>query len=146
MRLTARTSILKEVEEIYKAAGQDAIVLAGAEYGSGNSKDWAAKGPMLLGVKAIIAKSFEKIHCSNLVGMGIIPLAIDWRSTTVDRLLTGGPAVVNGGAPSLAIVVTRGILMIGCHMAGMRLGNNSLSMTRYEVWRPEAMIGVIIKK
>ncbi|XP_012070836.1 aconitate hydratase, cytoplasmic isoform X2 [Jatropha curcas] len=58
----------------YKEAGQDTIVLAGAEYGSGSSRDWAAKGPMLLGVKAVIAKSFETIHRSNLVGMGIIPL------------------------------------------------------------------------
>ncbi|GAA0153701.1 RNA metabolism protein [Lithospermum erythrorhizon] len=58
----------------YKAAGQDTIVLAGAEYGSGSSRDWAAKGPMLLGVKAVISKSFERIHRSNLVGMGIIPL------------------------------------------------------------------------
>ncbi|KAF8409565.1 hypothetical protein HHK36_005643 [Tetracentron sinense] len=58
----------------YKAAGQDTIVLAGAEYGSGSSRDWAAKGPMLLGVKAVIAKSFERIHRSNLVGMGIVPL------------------------------------------------------------------------
>ncbi|TYI85238.1 hypothetical protein E1A91_D05G426400v1, partial [Gossypium mustelinum] len=51
----------------YEAAGQDTIVLAGAEYGSGSSRDWAAKGPMLLGVKAVIAKSFERIHRSNLV-------------------------------------------------------------------------------
>ncbi|KAJ4976543.1 hypothetical protein NE237_001649 [Protea cynaroides] len=58
----------------YKAVGQQTIVLAGAEYGSGSSRDWAAKGPMLLGVKAVIAKSFERIHRSNLVGMGIIPL------------------------------------------------------------------------
>ncbi|GFP98143.1 aconitate hydratase 2 mitochondrial [Phtheirospermum japonicum] len=58
----------------YKLAGQDTIVLAGAEYGSGSSRDWAAKGPMLLGVKAVIAKSFERIHRSNLAGMGIIPL------------------------------------------------------------------------
>nr|WMP39830.1 aconitate hydratase [Physalis pubescens] len=58
----------------YKSAGQDTIILAGAEYGSGSSRDWAAKGPMLLGVKAVIAKSFERIHRSNLVGMGIVPL------------------------------------------------------------------------
>ncbi|KAK4420771.1 Aconitate hydratase 3, mitochondrial [Sesamum alatum] len=58
----------------YKSAGQDTIVMAGAEYGSGSSRDWAAKGPMLQGVKAVIAKSFERIHRSNLVGMGIIPL------------------------------------------------------------------------
>jgi aconitate hydratase len=58
----------------YKSAGEDTIIMAGAEYGSGSSRDWAAKGPMLLGVKAVIAKSFERIHRSNLVGMGIIPL------------------------------------------------------------------------
>ncbi|CAL0311446.1 unnamed protein product [Lupinus luteus] len=58
----------------YKSSGHDTIILAGAEYGSGSSRDWAAKGPMLLGVKAVIAKSFERIHRSNLVGMGIIPL------------------------------------------------------------------------
>ncbi|KAK6134722.1 hypothetical protein DH2020_031524 [Rehmannia glutinosa] len=58
----------------YKSEGQETIILAGAEYGSGSSRDWAAKGPMLLGVKAVIAKSFERIHRSNLVGMGIIPL------------------------------------------------------------------------
>nr|GME13141.1 aconitate hydratase, cytoplasmic [Ipomoea batatas] len=58
----------------YKSEGKDTIILAGAEYGSGSSRDWAAKGPMLLGVKAVIAKSFERIHRSNLVGMGIVPL------------------------------------------------------------------------
>ena len=58
----------------YKSEGHDMIILAGAEYGSGSSRDWAAKGPMLLGVKAVISKSFERIHRSNLVGMGIIPL------------------------------------------------------------------------
>ena len=50
------------------------IVLAGKEYGSGSSRDWAAKGPFLLGVKAVIAESFERIHRSNLIGMGILPL------------------------------------------------------------------------
>jgi aconitate hydratase len=50
------------------------IVFAGIEYGSGSSRDWAAKGPMLLGVKAVVAKSFERIHRSNLVGMGVLPL------------------------------------------------------------------------
>ncbi|KAJ4714123.1 Aconitate hydratase [Melia azedarach] len=58
----------------YKSEGHNTIILAGAEYGSGSSRDWAAKGPMLLGVKAVIAKSFERIHRSNLVGMGIVPL------------------------------------------------------------------------
>ena len=50
------------------------IILAGKEYGSGSSRDWAAKGPCLLGVRAVIAQSFERIHRSNLVGMGILPL------------------------------------------------------------------------
>ncbi|CAN6560660.1 unnamed protein product [Malus baccata var. baccata] len=59
----------------YKAAEQSTIVLAGAGYGSGSARDWAAKGPMLQGVKALIAKSFERIHRSNLVAMGIIPLS-----------------------------------------------------------------------
>jgi aconitate hydratase len=58
----------------YKQAGTPLIVLAGKEYGSGSSRDWAAKGPMLLGVRAAIAESFERIHRSNLIGMGILPL------------------------------------------------------------------------
>ncbi|XP_062196151.1 putative aconitate hydratase, cytoplasmic isoform X1 [Phragmites australis] len=58
----------------YKSEGHDTIIIAGAEYGSGSSRDSAAKGPMLLGVKAVVAKSFERIHRSNLVGMGVIPL------------------------------------------------------------------------
>src|SRR5467141_1096673 len=58
----------------YRAEGVPLIVLAGKEYGSGSSRDWAAKGPLLLGVRAVIAESFERIHRSNLVGMGILPL------------------------------------------------------------------------
>ena len=58
----------------YQAEGLPSIVLAGKEYGTGSSRDWAAKGPMLQGVKAVIAESFERIHRSNLVGMGILPL------------------------------------------------------------------------
>ena len=59
---------------LYKAEGIPVIVLAGKEYGTGSSRDWAAKGPMLQGVKAVIAESFERIHRSNLVGMGVLPL------------------------------------------------------------------------
>ncbi len=65
---------------IYEAAlrygerGAPLVVLAGKEYGSGSSRDWAAKGPSLLGVRVVIAESFERIHRSNLVGMGILPL------------------------------------------------------------------------
>ena len=58
----------------YAAEGTPLIVLAGAEYGSGSSRDWAAKGPALLGVRAVLAESFERIHRSNLVGMGVLPL------------------------------------------------------------------------
>jgi aconitate hydratase len=58
----------------YKAEGTPLIVLAGKEYGSGSSRDWAAKGPYLLGIKAVIAESFERIHRSNLIGMGVLPL------------------------------------------------------------------------
>jgi aconitate hydratase len=58
----------------YQADGTPLVVLAGAEYGSGSSRDWAAKGTNLLGVKAVIAQSYERIHRSNLVGMGVLPL------------------------------------------------------------------------
>ena len=58
----------------YKAEGIPQLVLAGREYGSGSSRDWAAKGPMLLGVKAVLAESYERIHRSNLVGMGVLPV------------------------------------------------------------------------
>jgi aconitate hydratase len=63
-----------EAAMLYQREGVDLVVLAGKEYGTGSSRDWAAKGPLLLGVKAIIAESFERIHRSNLVGMGILPL------------------------------------------------------------------------
>jgi aconitate hydratase len=58
----------------YQSEGIPSIVIAGKEYGTGSSRDWAAKGPLLQGVKAAIAESFERIHRSNLVGMGILPL------------------------------------------------------------------------
>ena len=58
----------------YRERGVPTIVLAGKEYGTGSSRDWAAKGPCLLGVQAVIAESFERIHRSNLVGMGVLPL------------------------------------------------------------------------
>lgn len=58
----------------YQAAGTPLVVLAGAQYGTGSSRDWAAKGTLLLGVKAVIAESYERIHRSNLIGMGVLPL------------------------------------------------------------------------
>ncbi|HEX7073252.1 MAG TPA: aconitate hydratase, partial [Hyphomicrobiaceae bacterium] len=63
-----------DASQRYIAQGTPLIILAGKEYGSGSSRDWAAKGPHLQGVKAVIAESFERIHRSNLVGMGILPL------------------------------------------------------------------------
>ncbi len=68
-----RMSIFDAAER-YRAEGTTLVVLAGREYGSGSSRDWAAKGPYLLGVRAVIAESYERIHRSNLVGMGILPL------------------------------------------------------------------------
>ena len=60
--------------EKYMAAGTPTIILGGKEYGSGSSRDWAAKGPYLQGIKAVIAQSYERIHRSNLLGMGVLPL------------------------------------------------------------------------
>jgi aconitate hydratase len=58
----------------YQSEGSDLIILAGKEYGSGSSRDWAAKGTRMLGVRAVIAQSYERIHRSNLIGMGVLPL------------------------------------------------------------------------
>jgi aconitate hydratase len=63
-----------DASEKYRREGTPLVILAGKEYGSGSSRDWAAKGPLLLGVRAVVAESFERIHRSNLVGMGILPL------------------------------------------------------------------------
>lgn len=63
-----------DAAERYKQEGTALIILTGKDYGSGSSRDWAAKGPHLLGVKAVIAESYERIHRSNLIGMGIVPL------------------------------------------------------------------------
>ena len=71
----------------YQKAGVPLIVLAGKEYGAGSSRDWAAKGPALLGVRAVIAESYERIHRSNLVGMGILPLQYLERETVMSKLL-----------------------------------------------------------
>ncbi len=73
----------------YKAEGVPLVILAGAEYGTGSSRDWAAKGTMLLGVRAVLAASFERIHRSNLVGMGVLPLQFQadetWQIAWPDR-------------------------------------------------------------
>jgi aconitate hydratase len=73
----------------YQAEGVPLLILAGKEYGSGSSRDWAAKGVMLLGVKAVIAESFERIHRTNLVGMGVLPLQFLPGENVASHKLTG---------------------------------------------------------
>jgi aconitate hydratase len=73
----------------YAAAGTPLVILTGKEYGTGSSRDWAAKGPALLGVKAVIAESYERIHRSNLVGMGVLPLAYEGGTDRQKLGLTG---------------------------------------------------------
>jgi aconitate hydratase len=78
-----------EASERYLAEGVPLVVLAGKEYGSGSSRDWAAKGPNLLGVRAVIAESYERIHRSNLLMMGILPLQYRAGETRESLGLTG---------------------------------------------------------
>ena len=73
----------------YRDAGVPLLIIAGKEYGSGSSRDWAAKGTLLLGVKAVIAESFERIHRSNLVNMGVLPLQFKDGETAATLKLTG---------------------------------------------------------
>ena len=82
------TSIFDAAER-YRAEGVPLVVIAGKEYGSGSSRDWAAKGPSLLGVRAVIAESYERIHRSNLVGMGIVPLQFAAGESAASLGLTG---------------------------------------------------------
>jgi aconitate hydratase len=99
----------------YQAAGIPLVILAGKEYGSGSSRDWAAKGTALLGVRAVIAESFERIHRSNLIGMGVLPLQfIDGENAkslgiTGDEVfeITGVEELNTGAAPKL-VTVTAG--------------------------------------
>ena len=82
-------STVFEASENYLAAGTPLVVLAGKEYGSGSSRDWAAKGTALLGVKAVIAESYERIHRSNLIGMGVLPLQYPAGESAESLGLTG---------------------------------------------------------
>ena len=72
-----------------RSEGRPLIILAGKDYGSGSSRDWAAKGPFLQGVRAVIAESYERIHRSNLVGMGIVPLQYEEGQTAESLGVTG---------------------------------------------------------
>jgi aconitate hydratase len=78
-----------EAAERYREEGVPLIVLAGKEYGSGSSRDWAAKGPKLLGVRAVIAESYERIHRSNLLMMGVLPLQFQPGENSESLGLTG---------------------------------------------------------
>ncbi len=95
----------------YQAEGTPLIVIAGKEYGTGSSRDWAAKGVLLLGVKAVIAESFERIHRSNLAGMGVLPLQFKPGESAVSLGLTGKEAYTIPGVeehlyPGAELVVT----------------------------------------
>jgi aconitate hydratase len=90
-----------EASASYQEAGTPLVVLAGKEYGSGSSRDWAAKGTALLGVKAVIAESYERIHRSNLIGMGVIPLQFPDGKTADDLGLTGAEIISISGITEL---------------------------------------------
>ncbi|HYU60765.1 MAG TPA: aconitate hydratase, partial [Solirubrobacterales bacterium] len=107
-----------EETTIYEAAMQYAddgiplVVLAGKEYGSGSSRDWAAKGTALLGVRAVIAESFERIHRSNLIGMGVLPLQLAGGDSLESLGLTGEETfdvgdLENGDAKTVEVKASR---------------------------------------
>jgi aconitate hydratase len=100
-----------DAAERYKAEGVPTVVLAGKEYGSGSSRDWAAKGPNLLGVRAVIAESYERIHRSNLIGMGIVPLQYPDGESAETLGLTGREVFAvegleNGKASEARVIAT----------------------------------------
>ena len=90
-----------DASERYAKEGVPLVVLAGKEYGSGSSRDWAAKGPLLLGVRMVIAESYERIHRSNLVGMGILPLQLAAGETVASLGLTGEEIFETVGLPAM---------------------------------------------
>jgi aconitate hydratase len=106
---TGETLSIYDAAMEYKADGTPLVVLAGKEYGTGSSRDWAAKGTMLLGVKAVIAESFERIHRSNLIGMGVLPLVFQDGENALALGLTGEENLsitgLAGGAAKTARVV-----------------------------------------
>lgn len=107
-------SFIYDASQNYQAAGTPLAILAGKEYGSGSSRDWAAKGTALLGVKAVIAESYERIHRSNLIGMGVLPLQFPEGQTAETLGLTGEEAfsftgvteLNNGNTPRTVKVTT----------------------------------------
>ena len=108
-------STIYDASVAYQAAGVTLVILAGKEYGSGSSRDWAAKGTALLGVRAVIAESFERIHRSNLIGMGVLPLQFVNGETAQSLGLKGdavfsiaGVTALNNGAIPKEVTVTAG--------------------------------------
>ncbi|MFC5910066.1 aconitate hydratase AcnA [Streptacidiphilus monticola] len=106
-------SFIYDASQNYQAAGTPLVVLAGKEYGSGSSRDWAAKGTALLGVKAVIAESYERIHRSNLIGMGVLPLQFPEGQNADSLGLTGeetfsitGVTELNEGRTPATVKVT----------------------------------------
>ncbi|MFB4421234.1 aconitate hydratase AcnA [Streptomyces sp. QL37] len=106
-------SFIYDASQNYQAAGTPLVILAGKEYGSGSSRDWAAKGTALLGVKAVIAESYERIHRSNLIGMGVLPLQFPEGHTAETLGLTGeesfsftGVTELNDGTTPRTVKVT----------------------------------------
>ncbi len=100
-----------DAAEKYKEQATPLIIIAGKEYGTGSSRDWAAKGPMLLGVRVVIAQSFERIHRSNLIGMGVLPLVFEDGQSAQSLGLDGSelfdiPGVASGVNPGSTIEVT----------------------------------------
>ncbi|GAA3867521.1 aconitate hydratase AcnA [Streptomyces sedi] len=109
----APVSFIYDASSNYQAAGVPLVVLAGKEYGSGSSRDWAAKGTALLGVRAVIAESYERIHRSNLIGMGVLPLQFPAGQTAATLGLTGeetfsftGVTALNDGTTPETVKVT----------------------------------------
>ncbi|GGT19038.1 aconitate hydratase AcnA [Streptomyces atratus] len=109
----APVSFIYDASQNYQAAGTPLVILAGKEYGSGSSRDWAAKGTALLGVKAVIAESYERIHRSNLIGMGVLPLQFPEGATAEALGLTGeetfsftGVTELNNGTTPRTVKVT----------------------------------------
>ena len=108
---TGTQGSIYDVAMQYKATGTPLVVLAGKEYGTGSSRDWAAKGTMLLGVRAVIAESFERIHRSNLIGMGVLPLQFTDGQNVASLGLTGRETfdfvgLDGGGAKSVQVIAT----------------------------------------
>ena len=102
-----------DAAQSYASAGTPLVVLAGKEYGSGSSRDWAAKGTALLGVRAVIAESYERIHRSNLIGMGVLPLQYQDGESAESLGLTGeeefsvtGVTALNEGASPREVSVS----------------------------------------